>query len=459
MFLNINLIIYYILIKILFIKSKKIVIPFKTVNTGDLNYIRSLLQYQIYTELQIGTTKQTAYVAISTETYYFAIESYLINETFYSDRKSTSYKNNTAMYYYNSFGRMKKGYIINDTFYLKDSIDINNDNKEYNNIMFNYITELSRGSSGLDNGYIDDHKNLISGVIGLQITNKYVDREEIIFIKSLKNIDAIDKIIWNINYINDNEGYLILGEYPHQYNDDYKEDQMKKINCITFEYNFYWYFIFTDIKIGNNKLTLRTGDYSPQIGVIIGTNEYFDLISKYFQTGDKINKCTLNEIIFKQSKYSYYECEKNVNVDDFEPIIFIHRELFYNFTLDKNDLFADFNNKKYFLVVFKRVGSDNRWILGKPFVKKYNFAFDHDNKLILFYEKKKQIKKENKIWLYILLVILGICVLGLGIFIGRLLFGKKKKKKANEMDDCQESINNVNNGEYESNSDYNKMGI
>jgi hypothetical protein len=448
----------FILIKILFVNCKKIVIPFKTVNTGDSNYIKSLLQNQIYTELQIGTTKQTVYVAISTETYYFSIESYLINETFYSDRKSNSFKNNTSYFYYNSNERMKKGYILNETFYFKDYVDTNQNYKAYNNVMFNYITELSKGSSGLDNGYIDNNKTLLSGVIGLQISNNYLERDEIYFIKSLKQIDSIDKIIWNINYINDNEGYLIFGEYPHQYNDDFQEKDMKKTNCITFEYRFYWFFIFTDIRIGNNKMTLyRMGEYAPQLGVIIGTNEYFDLIKNYFQSKDRINKCVLNETIFKQIKYSYYECEKSVDIDDFEPIIFIHRELVYNFTLDKNDLFIDFNNKKYFLVIFKKSVNVNRWTLGRPFVKKYNFAFDHDNKLILFYEKsKKDNKFDKKILLYILIIFLGICVLGLGIFIGRQLYGKKKKIKANEMEDNQESINN---GENDSNSDYNKMGL
>ena len=465
---KITFIFYFILVNIIFIKCKKIVIPFKTVNTGDSNYIKSLLQNQIYTELQIGTPKQTIYIAISTETAFFAIESYLINDTFYSDKRSASFKNNTYIYYYETNQRMKKGYILNDTFYFKDSINNNNENKAYNNIMFNYITELSSGSSGLDNGFIDNNITLMSGVIGLQITRAYEDRDYIFFIKSLKNIDAIDKIIWNINYINDNEGYLVFGEYPHQYYNNYKEKNMKKLNCITLNYEFYWSFIFTDIKIGEKKMTLyRNGDYAPQVGVIIGTSEYKDLMSFYFQSKDRNNKCLLNKIEFKKLIYSYYECDKDVNIDDFEPIIFIHRELNYNFTLDKNDLFIEHNDKKYFLVVFRGTSNEQRWVLGKPFIKKYNFAFDHDNKVILFYENKNEPNEEegNKIWLYILIVLLGIFVLGLGIFIGRKLFGKKKKKKANEMEDNTNdeytaSINpDNNNEENDPNLNYNKLGV
>ena len=444
-----------ILLNIISFNSKKIVIPFKTVQNTDSNFIKTLLQNQIYTQLEIGSAKQTVYLAISTEADLFAVESYLINETFYSAEKSTSYKNNTYMYYYENYKRMKKGYILNDTFYFKDSISKKDNSKKYENIMFNYITELSPGYSGQDNGYIDNSINLISGIIGLQITRKYLDREEIIFIKSLKNIEAIDKVVWSINYENDNEGYLILGEYPHQYDKKLKEADIINIGCITLDYEYYWYFTFTDIKIGENKMkNYRTAEYAPQLGLIIGTSEYQEIITPYF---DSLEQCSLIEIEYKKLQYFYYECDKNVNLNDFEPILFIHHGTSScNFTLDKEDLFVDFNDKKYFLVVFKKATYNQRWVLGKPFVIKYKFAFDHDAKAMLFYQKNNNSnnsdnnKKKNHLIFYIIISLLGIIVIVLGIFIGKYLFGKKKKKKANEMEDnmndeYQDSINENNN--------------
>ena len=211
----------------------------------------------------------------------------------------------------------------------------------------------------------------------------------------------------------------------------------------------------------------RMADYAPQIGVIVGTSEYGKAVKEFFGNKDK---CSYNEIEFKKQKYFYYECDNNTNIDDFEPIVFIHQELEYNFTLDKNDLFIDFNNKKYFLVVFKKEYYEERWILGKPFVKKYQFIFDYDAKIMQFYDNKnganinENQKNGNQILLYILLIILGFIVLSLGIYIGNKFFGKKKKKKANELEDSindvgnQNSIN-INNNEDSPNSDYNKMGI
>lgn len=438
-----------ILLNIIPFKSKKIVIPFKTVKNTNLNYIKSLLQNQIYTKLEIGTEKQIVYLAISTEADLFAIESYLINESFYSAEESTSYKNNSYMYYYENYKRMKKGYILNETFYFKDSINKKDKNKAYNSIMFNYITELSKGYSGQDNGYIDNNINLISGIIGLQITRKYLERDEIIFIKSLKNIEAIEKIVWSINYENADEGNLIFGEYPHQYNNNFKEENIININCITLDYEYYWFFTFTDIKIGENKMrNYRTAEYAPQIGLIIGTSEYQEIVTPYF---DSLNNCSLIEIENKNLKYSYYECDKNISLNDFEPILFIHHgSSSCNFTLDKEDLFIDFNDKKYFLVAFQKQTYNQRWILGKPFVKKYKFAFDHDSKTMLYYQKNENDNNENdnnkkkkNSLLYILISILGVFVIVLGIFIGKFIFGKKKKKKANEMED------NIINEEYE----------
>ena len=456
---------FFIIINIFSKKnSKKIVIPFKTVHNTNENYIKSLLQYQLYTEMEIGTTKQKVNIAISTDTSLFNIESFLLNETFYSHNKSNSYKNNSYMFLYLEYQRIKYGDILNETFYFQDSL--NSNKKPFQNITFNYITELSKGYSGQDNGYIDNNINLISGVIGLQITRKYNERDNIFLIKSLKNTNAIDKIIWNINYKNDNEGYLIFGEYPHQYNNSFKESNIKKINCITISYDFYWYFIFTDIRIGQNKIKLsRTADYAPQIGVVIGTNEYGTLISSFFNNSTRVNKCVLKEIDFKKEIYKYYECDNDTYINDFETLVFIHQELSYNFTLDKNDLFVNYNNKKYFLIVFKKkISYEEKWVLGKPFIRKYNFVFDHDNKIILFYDNKvKEKENENlyQILKYIFIIILGILVLILGIFIGKKLFGKKKKKKANELEDSindDQNINSINTNNTE-NSDYNKMGF
>jgi len=69
------------------------------------------------------------------------------------------------------------------------------------------------------------------------------------------------------------------------------------------------------------------------------------LIAPYFNS---LQKCESKELTHKQAIYSYYECNIDVNINNFEPLTFIHSELGQKFILDKDDLFKDYNGKKYF---------------------------------------------------------------------------------------------------------------
>ena len=151
--------------------------------------------------------------------------------------------------------------IINDTFYFYDSFDIKKDNiKQYKDIMFAYVSQLGKYFYPEDNGYIDNNKTLISGIIGLQITTYYNNYEHMSIFKTLKNLDLIDKLVWTLNYTNNEEGYLIIGENPYQYNESYSEDKKKKTSCTTpSDRDFSWTFSFTDPKI--RKMWIKRNYY------------------------------------------------------------------------------------------------------------------------------------------------------------------------------------------------------
>ena len=440
-----------------FVHTKKIIIPFKTSHNTEINFIESLLYDQIYVTLEIGITKQKVHLGITTDESLFAIESADINESNYNCNKSISYKNNRGRYIDNY--KSKKyifGDILNETFYFYNNLDPKKDDiKQYNNIMFGYITKLARGYTYKDNGYIDNNKNLISGEIGLQITIDYTDAYHTSILKSLKNLNLIDNLVWSINYTNNEEGNLILGENPFQYNDSYTEEKRKKTACTTdSDRDFSWTLIFNDIKMGNQKLNLfRMADYSPQYGLIKGTSQYFELVKPYF---DNLEKCELKEIIFRTIKYYYYVCDMNINLNSFEPIIFIHQELETRFILDKDDLFMDYNGKKYFLVLFQKESSKQKWSLGKPFVKKYQLFFDHESRNIFLYDYSPKSGSSgsistSKIVLIIVCIVLGIGAIVLGIILGKVFLAEKKKKKAKELID--EINNNDGNFNYENNNE------
>ena len=437
-----------------FVHAKKIIIPFKTSHNTEINFIESLLYDQIYATLEIGTMKQKVYLGLTTDESLFAIESAKINENNYNCNKSISYKNNRGIYI--DIDKSQKyiyGDILNETFYFYNNLDPKKDDiKQYNDIMFGYITKLGRGYTYKDNGYIDNNKNLISGKIGLQITIDYSNTCHTSILKSLKNLNLIDNLVWSINYTNNEEGNLILGENPFQYNDNYTEEKRKKTACTTdSDRDFSWTLIFNDIKMGNQKLNLfRMADYSPQYGLIKGTSQYFELVKPYFEN---LEKCELKEIIFRTIKYNYYVCDININLNSFEPIIFIHTELEKKFILDKDDLFMDYNGKKYFLVLFQKESSSQKWSLGKPFVKKYQLVFDHESRNIFFYEysPKSERTSTSKIVLICVCVVLGIGAIVLGIILGKVFLAEKKKKKAKELID--EINNNNGNFDFENNKE------
>ena len=204
--------------------NNQIIIPLKTINIPDkdINYIESLLQNQLYAEIELGSPKQKIYLSISTETESFFIESKLINSNFYShNESSTSINTNRKLSFYHE--RYKSGNIFKDIFYFPNTFD-ENKKQIYNNISFNYIYELSdEYVINEKKYYINENKNLISGIIGLQIPKSYSSSSYLI--DNLYNIGAINKKIWNIMYTNEKvyQTYLIIGENPYQ--NDYNNNE------------------------------------------------------------------------------------------------------------------------------------------------------------------------------------------------------------------------------------------
>ena len=85
-------------------------------------------------------------------------------------------------------------------------------------------------------------------------------------------------------------------------------------------------------------------------------------------------------------------------------------DLDYNFTLEADDLFMEENNKVFCLLYFP-TSSNKNWVMGKPFLKKYLFTINHDEKYISFYkniiEPKEKEKGQNRI--STIVFIIAIC--------------------------------------------------
>lgn len=453
--------------------NNNIIIPlYYTDNNNNLNYLEFLLQPQLYAKIKLGSPEQLIYLLITTDSNYFSIESDNINLKFYNSNKSSTFinKNNKFSFYQE---RYKSGCYCTEQFYFLNDLNTKQEHI-YKNITFTYINELSGEYMTKDKkNYIDNNNNELSGIIGLQYPKSFPDFN---ILKSLNNIGIINKNIWSIKYIN-LQPYLILGENLdiNGYND---YDEIKRTNCYSSGFYNYWYFLFNDIKIGNVKLNeKRIAQYSPDIGVIVGVKEYQNFIQKnFFDDFIKNKKCYKNKINYDKKYYFYYECDVNINLDNFQQLEFIHQELSYKFILDKNDLFVDYNNKKYFLCIFEEeFGNNNQnkknWIFGTPFVKKYNFIFDQDSKLIFFNDKGNEINinshfensGNNTFTLIIIIFLIAFACLLFAYLIIKIIF-RPKQIKANELEDSfsyknQEDTNNKEILKSISISKYNKLGL
>ena len=134
----------------------------------------------------------------------------------------------------------------------------------------------------------------------------------------------------------------------------------------------------------------------------------------------------------------FYYCNKTDyknNMKYFPPLQFLHKEMNYTFELTYEDLFIEKNDKLILLIFFQDRGIT--WKLGKPFLKKYGFIMNQDDKVVRFYEKHGYQKNDDgnqKMVIMITMIGVGVIILVvLGIFIGKYLF--KKKRRLNTIDD------------------------
>ena len=402
--------------------NKGIIFPFETekINKEISNYIDSFKQNKIFITIEIGSPSKIINTYLTMDTNYLIIANSSIDNSYYNNEKSITYKNISFLdnYFLEYF---KKGYLAKETFLFKTSLN-NNEKQKFNNIEFIHALE-----------YKDDTiKN--SGYFGLQIPKKYKPN----IYKSLKKENVISEEYWNLKYTSDDKGYFILGEYPSEYNDEINVRKTNALPCTEENTNLCWHLKFNDIKFGEINVNRdRLAEITPELGFIIGTGEYEQKISENFFNKFN-NKCQKKST--EDYKYNYYECDEDFDTSNFKNLEFIHTDLEFDFIMTKDDLFKIYNNKIYFLIIFS-VYSEKSWKLGKPFIKKYNFGYNTDNNKIYFYHKEEKVdesKNNSNTIYYIVIGVLGIGAIIMAIFVIINKYFKPKRKIANEL---KEEIN------------------
>ena len=456
------------------------VFPFKIFNKCDISqnkyinnkilsdlFIKNCLTNKIYSEVNIGIPKQTINFFFSMKgSSFYLFEGYCPYEitTFYDFKKSTTFQNSS--YCTNNFNRISS--ICN----IKEKITF------YNNI--NLLSNISLNDSNIAFGKgLPNNKNSIEnnvcGYIGFSLMSKDISNLLHRFLLLLKFFNIIKEYTWTFHFfdkknkndlyykinnnkiLNDNyEGLFIIGIAPHIYdNQNFNETYYKSILSENRGYLHTWDIKFFEIYFydeNNSKIKMNNfyqGGFDIETNYIISTKEYFNLIKeKYFNKYIYKNICTI-EIIeaekdYYNINYNYYEiisCNinnfKEKEMKQFPDLNFFHLKYNYTFVFNYKELFKNYNNRIFFLILTSK-SNENFWTFGKLFMKKYQFIFDTDKKTISFYiQRKKNNFNSSKYNYFVIFLIAIIFSVVIGIYIGKIIF-MRKKKIVNELHDDYE---------------------
>ncbi len=466
---------YFIFIIILPYISNIIIIPFQTYNpfiaknesllnliknASDKDIVNTITRNLIYSNFNIGENSQTVPTFIEMSTKKFVIIDLTIPK---------SNMNNGII------GISNANFTYGNNFLLKDMYEkkFYNSNKSKSYIYIGKCYELifdlftKQNNCGNETIYLKQKNNInekeIHKAINISLTFKeleYYDQRPAVlgfsyynnFISELKEKSEINGYDFSFRYTNtlEDKGELIIGDLLHIYDSKNYDENTLRTAKINKESGKLWSINF-DIYISNEyHLEIdEIGSFFIEEYFMTGSYKYFEYIEKFFFK-KYINEKKCGKYIHKKAYYTdnfyYFICnieeeeKRKEFFENFPSLKLYQKEMNYNFTFNSNDLFTIIPDNKRILFNIDFIYNSKRWILGKPFFKKYQLVFNSDSNLIRHYvenifENKEKNNKGNsfKIILIIFLVIIAFLV---GIIFGRALCSKFNRKiRANELED------------------------
>ena len=429
-FIQIISFIFIFIIKYSFQIPQILRIPFKTktlTSKDSITNLHLLTKNHIYTEIKIGNNNEKIPVSLK-------LQSYPIY--FISEELDTKYKFNYKQS--SSFEIIDEKLIQTATiedftlsYKSKDKISIDS-------ISEKFVFLLAKNLTNFKDFYF-------GGQIGFELQNEGPSViNNINFMTQLKENNLIPNKIFSINYNDNEKGEILIGDFLHNYNSKYDYQYFVKTHCHIDEEYTLWEIQFKNIKYGSETIKgNHYGLFKIELGGIVGPTSFLKILNEsFFDDYVKNQQCFFQEILDENNMYKYngYYCKNNINIKSMKKIQFFNKDYNYTFELNPNELFIKNNNFYFFLVYFDHYPTDN-WILGKPFLKKYQLTFDMDGKTIGFYTNINKngkffyVKKTSKFTtialIFCILIIIGL-VAFIFIYLRRRQF---KKRNANELDD------------------------
>ena len=391
-----------------------IIYPFKKSTKENKSYPENLLQNDLEITLKIGTPPQSVDLNLRSRIYTFFVTSSQVNLPYklFNEKESTSLvqiskreTNFTNMEY-------SKGLKISESIYIND--------KELKGITLMLGTELAYNECG---------------ALGLRLINSHESSNDLSFIYQIKKYANLDSYTFTLKYKNDEEGDLIIGAYPHVYDNKFNEKNFFYSKAGSNKNGVNWVLNFDIIKY-NNK-SVNVGSKKSLINIEYGLIQAPFKYKNYFKNNFYGDRCS--EKFNDKRNVTIVHCSSNFDITSFKDLIFELKDIETQFVFTYKDLFIKENNEYIFGIVFDEDvdAKDPTWIFGKPFMKKYELVYDLDRKIIGLYKEGNESPSEKSkvnILFIILLIILVLAVAGLSYFIFFYL-KKTRKSRAFELND------------------------
>jgi len=428
MIISFNKPFYFILLFIIVKESiqSHVVYPFKKSRKEKKVYPEDIIQNDLEITIEIGTPPQKIDLNLRNSEFTFFVTSIRANLP-YTTFNETNSKSYIKLVNNSSFN--KKEYKMAEK--ISESITINN--QKIDNITLILATSLVYKESG---------------ALGLKLVLNRVGSDDLSFIYQMKNKSNFDNYAFTLKYDdnNDEKGELIIGSYPHIYNSqNYQENSFIHHSAGKIDNMIDWVFDFQEIKYDNKTINeiIKKSLFKIEYGLIQAPLE----LKKYFNDTFFLGKC--NETLYSERNIYIITCDKRFDIATFKDLKFVLKDIEYEFVLTYKELFIEKDNKYIFGIAFDNniyTDKDSYWILGKPFMKKYQLVFDLDNKFIGVYknnkgnkddkdnENSKEDDKNNFNILIPILIILSVIIIGLIIFIIYYV-RKQRRNKAYELND------------------------
>ena len=382
----------------------------------------NILENNIFCNINVGNQIIPFKISFDKELTFIMNDNYTFSKFSISKSKSFAKKSMLSNSYV--FDNIKYGYNASDTFKFKNEED----------------EEIEVPDIPFILGTYKEEQNSFKYPAQLGLKKKTYNNPNVFnFIQELKKRDVINSEVFFFKFDDKEEGELILGEYPHEFNKNYDSKYLIQSSSLEMGTSYNWFLHFNYLFIGENKVDLQkiTAELTPEKGMmilnfqmekIIYENYFKDLISK--------KKC----VRLKLKIYINYVCQDDIDISSFPNITFRHQGMEYDFILEPKDLFYHYYDRYFFLISFR----DSFYIyLGKPFFKKFNIIFNQDSKQLAIYSVVEENNTEIKKVMVptILIIVFSVLVL---IFVLVLFRYKLKKKKLNEIEENYDYTPDIN---------------